>query len=108
MKGETKVNPREIKEQELGRVSGGSGGDQKCKFSPAASGTTRPGADPSYFWIGCRYGSAGCWGCCCHGTEQCVDRWHKVDAITEALLPKGFANHNLKSFTKDYSEPKLP
>ena len=98
MKDETKKNPQAIGELELEHVSGGTGSDQKCKFSPVESGTTKPGADPSYFWMGCRYDSTGCWGCCCHGTEQCVDRWHKVDASTEALLPKNFADHNLKSF----------
>ena len=103
---------KKVGEEELEQVAGGSGDGEKCFFYPKgldASFYEKQGADPSYVWLKCTYSGAGCWGCACHGRPHCVDCWHKVEASTDArLLPRSFANHGLKSFTKNYSEPKLP
>ena len=109
---ETNKETKTINEEELEQVAGGVGDGEQCYFHPHAQGTgygEKQGADPSYIWMKCSYGGLGCKGCACHGRNHCVDCWHKVETSTNApLLPKGFANHNLKNFTPDYSTPTLP
>ena len=106
---DTNNETKTINEEELEAVSGGVGDGEQCFFHPKSSTLgSKHGADPSYIWLQCAYMGASCRGCACHGRDHCVDCWHKVDKSTDGLLPNGFANHGLKSFTKDYTTPQLP
>ena len=94
----------EIKQDDLVQVAGGEAGitnrGQGCYFKP----TGKRKIESGFLWMEC---SSHCgltpigFQCFCHGKDQCVNKWHKMDENDE-LYHQDWGNHRSKTRSNNY------
>ena len=103
MEDSKNVKENDLSEEELEAVAGGgSFSDTICWFKP--SGKTKE--FENYVWLECNHDcytllSGGY--CGCHGTDNCKNKWHRID--NDRILAPDFAkNHKNKNPDNNYKD----
>jgi len=97
---------KKINEEQLEQAAGGGICHDLCFFTPTGKTKEENGAK----WAECKSncGNIGSGivttGCLCHGVpDRCVNKWHRIDNVTEELWPGYSGNHAQKLKSNNYN-----